>query len=47
MYLHVGMYVGVYGHVAHTGVDACVYWDRFRAYRWVHVYLSPSDQLNI
>ncbi len=47
MYLYACMYVGMYGHIAHTGIDECVYKDRCHAYRWVHVYLAPSVQLNI
>ena len=35
------------GHVVHTGIDMCVYWDRCHAHRRVHVCLSPSVQLNI
>jgi hypothetical protein len=38
MYLHVRIYVGMYGHVAHTGVDAYVCPGRCRAHRWVHVH---------
>ena len=26
------------GHIVHTGIDMCVYWDRCHAHRWVHVY---------
>ncbi len=47
MYLNACMYVGTYGHVAHTGVDACVCPGRCHAHRWVHVCLSPSVQRNI
>jgi hypothetical protein len=31
----------------HTGIDMCVYPDRCHAYRWVHVYQSPSVPLNM
>ncbi len=44
--MDVCMFVGMCGHVVHTGVDMCVYWDRYCAHRWVHLYLSPSIQLN-
>ncbi len=32
-YMHACMHVGMYGHVAHTGIDECVYWDRCHCYR--------------
>ena len=43
---HVCMHVCLYGHVVHTGIDVsvCTQTDR---YRWVHVCLAPSVQLNI
>ncbi len=47
MYLYACMYVGMYGHVVHTGIAMCVYLGRCHVYRWMHVYLSPSVQLNI
>ena len=47
MYLYVRTTACMCGHVVHTGIDMCVYSDRCRAHRCVHVYLSPSVQLNI
>jgi hypothetical protein len=41
------MYVGMYGHVAHTGIDECVCPGRRNAHRWMHVCLAPSVQLTI
>jgi hypothetical protein len=46
--MHVCMYVAMYGHIVHTGVDECVYPGRCHArIDGVHVYLSPSIHLNI
>jgi hypothetical protein len=47
MYLYVRTTACMCGHVVHTGIDMCVYSDRCHAHRCVHVYLSPSIQLNI
>jgi hypothetical protein len=41
------MYVGMYGDIVHVAIDICVYPNRRHAYRWVHVYLSPSIHPNI
>jgi hypothetical protein len=45
--MHVCMHVCLYEHVVHTGIAMCVYPDRFRAYRWVHVYLAYTYMLYI
>jgi hypothetical protein len=39
--------VSVWIRCAHRLRCECVYADRFRAYRCVHVYLAPSVQLNV
>ena len=45
--MHVRMYVCLCGRIVHTGIDVRVSPDRCHAFRWVHVYLSPSVHVNL
>jgi hypothetical protein len=44
MHVYVRMYVGMHGHIVHTGIDMCLYPGRCHACTWIR---SPSIHLQI